>query len=67
MLGNYSLQGTSPAINHITCSETQGGCEEQIGVSGVNSIVLPATDFFGNPRPDGGTHVDPGAVEVPGH
>jgi hypothetical protein len=67
VLGNYSLQGTSPAINHITCSETQGGCEEQIGVSGVNSIVLPATDFFGNPRPDGGTHVDPGAVEVPGH
>ena len=69
VLGNYSLSGTSPAINHITCSENQGGCEEQIGASGVNSIVVPSSDFFGNPRPDNGTqtHIDPGAVEVPGH
>ena len=68
VLGNYSLQGTSPAIDRITCSEVQGACEEQIGASGVNSVVAPATDFFGNPRPDPAVpnRIDIGAVEFQG-
>jgi hypothetical protein len=33
----------------------------------VTTITAPAADFFGNKRPDGGTKIDVGAVEVPGH
>ena len=69
-LGNYALQSTSPAINAITCSSTGGGvCTETLpaGSSGVTTIQAPATDFFGNKRPDTGNHIDMGAVEVPGH
>jgi hypothetical protein len=70
LLGNYSLQPTSPAINAITCSSTLGGvCTIAVSPSqsGVSSIKAPATDFFGNKRPDSGTHIDIGAVEVTGH
>jgi hypothetical protein len=57
-LGNYSLQGTSAAINFIALPEI-------IGTSGVANVTPPPTDFFGNPRPDPAntTHVDVGAVE----
>jgi len=66
VLGNYSLQTNSPAINAITCTAVdENGCEKDIAVAGVNSIVAPPTDFFGNPRPDRGntTHIDIGAFE----
>jgi hypothetical protein len=69
-LGNYSLQSSSSAINAISCSSTSGGvCTETLpaGSSGVTTITAPAADFFGNKRPDGGTKIDVGAVEVPGH
>ena len=66
VLGNYSLQTSSPAINAITCTEAQNNCQKDIGVSGVNSIVAPTTDFFGDPRPDNANpnHIDVGAVEI---
>jgi hypothetical protein len=59
VLGNYSLQSGSPDIDAIALPEN-------IGQSGVTTITPPATDFFGNPRPDAGntTHVDIGAVEL---
>jgi hypothetical protein len=37
------------------------------GSSGVTTIQAPATDFFGNKRPDSGQKIDIGAVEVSGH
>jgi hypothetical protein len=67
LLGNYSLQGTSPALNHDSCSTTGGTCNEAINASGVTTIAVPATDFFGNNRPDRGRGFDPGAVEVSNH
>ena len=80
LLGNYSLQSTSPAINAVPCSSTSGGvCTVPLpaGSSGVQSIKAPATDFFGHPRPDTttgcstagskGACIDIGAVEVSGH
>jgi hypothetical protein len=68
-LGNYALQSSSPAIDAITCTQVDShGCEKNIGVSGVNSIVAPPTDFFGNPRPDPANlaKIDVGAVEYQG-
>jgi hypothetical protein len=72
VLGNYSLTGTSPGINAITCLTVTGGvCTEQLNsgtpVSGVTTIQAPSTDFFNHSRPDTGTHIDVGAVEVSGH
>ena len=65
LLGNYSLQGTSPAISHDTCSNNTGACMQTINASGVTAITVPGTDFFGNNRPDTGRNFDVGAVEVP--
>jgi hypothetical protein len=62
LLGNYTLQTTSPAINWIPCSSPVGACP----VTG-EVVAIPATDFFGNPRPDQGRRFDVGAVEVPLH
>jgi hypothetical protein len=80
LVGNYSLQSTSPAINAIPCSASTGGvCTVTLpaGSSGVTSIKAPSTDFFGHPRPDTttgcttagskGACIDVGAVEVTGH
>jgi hypothetical protein len=69
VLGNYSLSTSSPDVNAITCnsgSSVAAGCTETIGVSGVTTVLLPKTDFFGNSRPDAGntTHTDIGAVEL---
>ena len=54
VLGNYSLTAGSPVIDLIPTSEP-------------NFVLVPTTDFFGNPRPEPGTpkdtHFDPGAVE----
>lgn len=66
VLGNYSLQGTSPALNHVPCNPGPG-CLETVGASGVTTIPVPSTDFFGHPRPDTGRRFDVGAVEVPNH
>src|SRR5215469_7374764 len=62
VLGNYSLLGTSPVINLIPCAPPVGACP----VTG-EVVAIPATDFFGNPRPDQGNNFDPGAAEVPNH
>jgi hypothetical protein len=67
VLGNYSLQGTSPAINHDSCSTAIGVCRQTINASGVTTIPVPSTDFFGNPRPDTGRKFDVGAVEITSH
>jgi len=68
VLGNYSLQGPSPAINHVQCSSTAGGvCTITVNANGVTTFQLPRLDYFGNPRPDGGNRIDVGAVEVPNH
>ncbi len=66
LLGNYSLQPTSPAINAISCA-IGPGCTETINASGVTLITVPSTDFFGRSRPDAGRKFDVGAVEAPGH
>ncbi|HLJ94553.1 MAG TPA: hypothetical protein VKU02_15300, partial [Gemmataceae bacterium] len=69
VLGNYAPQTTSPAINAISCSSTAGGvCTITLpaGSSGVTTIQAPATDYFGNARPDHGNNtIDIGAVELP--
>ena len=53
-LGNYSLQGTSPAINSVRLLQEAAGF-----------LAAPDHDFFGNPRKTLGTGaVDRGAVEV---
>jgi hypothetical protein len=52
-LANYALTTGSPVIDLIPTSEPNFG-------------LVPATDFFGNGRPEPGitdTHFDPGAVE----
>jgi hypothetical protein len=67
VLGNYSLQTASPAINFDSCSTSSGSCNETINASGVTTIAVPNTDFFGNARPDSGRKFDVGAVEVSGH
>ncbi|MBV9144873.1 MAG: IPT/TIG domain-containing protein, partial [Acidobacteria bacterium] len=53
-MANYSLNPGSPAMNWIPASESLPG-----------SAAIPATDFFGNPRPDAarGNAVDVGAIE----
>jgi hypothetical protein len=68
-LGNYVPQSFSPTIDKIPCSgSTAGGCVEIPGGT-LPQITAPATDFFGNPRPN----VDPdgladiGAVEFQGN
>jgi hypothetical protein len=66
-MGNYSLQSSSQAINFDACSSSTGTCSETINASGVTTIPVPSTDFFGNKRPDSGRRIDVGAVEVPGH
>ncbi|HWZ76481.1 MAG TPA: hypothetical protein VNX87_08075, partial [Candidatus Sulfotelmatobacter sp.] len=67
-LGNYSITGTSPAINFVPCATVTGGSCVTAPVGGLPSLRLPNTDFFGNPRPDTATHsIDAGAVEAPGH
>jgi hypothetical protein len=68
-LGNYSPSSSSPNVNATVCnsgSSVANGCTETIGASGVTTITLPKTDFFGNSRPDTGntTHADIGAVEL---
>ncbi len=65
LLGNYSLTATSLAINYIPCTGASVPC----GVSTAGGVpagfTLPATDFFGNIRPDPANpnHVDVGAME----
>ncbi len=66
-LGNYGLQGTSPAINYIPCSSISAGSCVVAPTGGLPSITLPRLDFYGNNRPDSNRSVDVGAVEVPGH
>jgi hypothetical protein len=67
-LGNYSITGTSPAINFVPCATVTGGSCVTAPVGGLPSLTLPNTDFFGNHRPDTATHsIDAGAVEAPGH
>jgi hypothetical protein len=61
-LGNYSLPSSSPDVDHITLPETFAGA----GQNGVTTVTPPATDFFGNPRPDAAGKVDIGAVEFQG-
>ena len=54
LLGDYSLQSTSPAINAIPLISAGG-------------LAAPNHDFFGNPRKTAGTGaVDKGAVEFQG-
>jgi len=78
-LGNYSLQTSSPAVSYIGCatgSSLTTGCHVP-AVSGISpALILPTTDFYGNPRPDGSAtsgrcpsgspcyHADVGAVEL---
>ncbi len=64
VLGNYSLQSTSPAINFISCSGG-GTCVVSPG-SGFPTITVPNFDIFGTARPDSGRRFDVGAVEFPG-
>ena len=64
LLGNYSLQGTSPAVSHIPCPGNARPCVPPGFASGVTT---PLTDFYGNPRPDGNGAFDIGAVELPNH
>jgi hypothetical protein len=71
LMGNYSLQTTSPDIDAINCnpgSNVNNGCIEAINSSGVTTIIAPQTDFFGNSRPDPGkpTGIDIGAIELSG-
>ncbi len=73
-LGNYSLQATSPALAFVPCSDgvlALGiGCTVtgEVGPLGL-PLPAPATDFFGNRRPDAKnpSHIDVGAVELAGH
>jgi hypothetical protein len=67
VFGNYSLQSTSTAVDHDTCATT-GPCVQTIAASGVASVTVPGTDFFGNPRPDPAApnNFDIGAVEFQG-
>ena len=51
LLGNYALTSASPAVDYIPASVS------------LAAGAIPATDFFGNKRPDSGTCVDVGAVE----
>jgi hypothetical protein len=64
LLGNYSLQGTSPAVSHIPCPGNARPCVPPGFAPGVTT---PLTDFFGNPRPDASGSFDIGAVEIPNH
>jgi len=64
LLGNYSLQGTSPAVSHIPCPGNARPCVPPGFAPGVTT---PLTDFFGNPRPDATGSFDIGAVEIPNH
>jgi len=54
-LGNYGLDPNSGAIDRISAGETVPA-----------GVRVPATDFFGNPRPnpDGDRTIDYGAVET---
>jgi hypothetical protein len=54
MLGNYALTSASPAVDYIPTSASLPA-----------GVAIPATDFFGHPRPDSGACVDVGAVEFP--
>ena len=47
---NPSLVGTSPAVNYVPVASVQG-------------VAAPSTDFYGNPRKQGGNPVDVGAIE----
>jgi hypothetical protein len=70
VLGNYAPTSN---LGSISCNAVngKGQCVENFagagGISGVKSITAPTTDFFGHPRPDTGSVIDPGAVEVTGH
>ena len=57
-LGNYALDSNSTFIDAIPTSETVAP-----------GATVPATDFFGKPRPDPSntTHIDYGAVEYQGN
>jgi hypothetical protein len=57
LLGNYALAPNSPAIDGVPANEVVPP-----------SVGVPATDFFGNPRPnpDGDLRPDYGAVETQG-
>jgi hypothetical protein len=82
LFANDVLLAGSPAIDYIPCSNTGASQCVPVAVAGLPSITLPATDFFGNPRPDSvgataGRHctpnqnghacVDVGAIEVQGN
>jgi len=60
-LGNYSLLPSSTRIDTIPCPGGVGPCLPPGEI-----IATPATDFYGNPRPDARGAFDPGAVEAPG-
>jgi hypothetical protein len=53
LLGNYAPATGSPAIDYIPTT----------GEGLPNGVSVPATDFFGNPRPFPNTRIDVGAVE----
>ena len=67
-LANYTLATTSPAVGYISCVSSSGPCVVNLTAVGLpSSVTLPATDFFGNARPDTTTKnkADVGAVEIP--
>ncbi len=71
VLGNYSLQSGSSAIDFVECSNANAaavGCQVIPDGNGP-TITAPRTDFFGNPRPDPGANphtTDAGAIEIQG-
>jgi hypothetical protein len=68
VLGNYSLQSASQAVNYIPCDGAGSNSTTCVvgGTSGDSAVMLPRLDFFGNRRPDasGGKCADVGAVEL---
>jgi hypothetical protein len=64
LLGNYVQTSGSPVNSAIPCP---GGLPPCVPPGFASGVTTPATDFFGNPRPDASrqTAFDMGAVELP--
>jgi hypothetical protein len=65
-LANYTLATTSPAVSFVPCVSSSAPCLVNVtGFTGLPSVSLPPTDFFGNPRPDPTSNkIDVGAIEL---
>jgi hypothetical protein len=61
-----TVNGVAVAAGGVLSNYAPSAGLNTIPASTIAPYPTAAADFYGNPRPDTGTHIDAGAIEVPG-